>query len=41
MKKVKWTLNTGFGPGTEQTGEFKIEDNATEEEIREACVEEA
>ncbi len=39
MKIVKWTLSTGY-PGVEYTGEFFVTDDASEETIREACVEE-
>ena len=41
MKKIKWTLDAGFGPGAQCTGELEIDDDATEEDIREACLEEA
>lgn len=40
MKTIKWTLNTGFGSGAEHTGEFDIDDDAADDEIREACEEE-
>lgn len=40
MKNVKWTLNTGYS-GADHTGEFEIEDDATEDEIRKECIEEA
>ena len=41
MKRVKWTLVTGFGPSTDHSGELEVEDDATEEEIEEAVKEEA
>lgn len=37
MKTVHWTLDTGFA-GCEQTGEVVVEDDATEEDIRVAVL---
>lgn len=39
MKIIDWTLDAGYG--VKHGGQFEIEDDATEDEIRAACEEEA
>ena len=38
MKTIKWRCETGY-PGCEHEGEFEVEDNASEDEINEAVME--
>ena len=37
MKRIKWVCDTGFA-GCHHEGEFEVDDDATEEEISEAVM---
>ena len=40
MRKIKWIVTTG-GATSEYSGEFEVDDNATDEEIEEMAKDEA
>ena len=40
MIKIKWTLDTGFGPSCRHSGEIEVGDDATVSEIDDAVAEE-